>query len=201
MHKFVVGLDEVGRGSLSGPCAVGAFLVEVDRQDELLSMGVKDSKKLTEAKRNAVYEKLRTPSFHMAYQVHYKSASDIDKYGLTAVMDRCVESCLIPLIQQYDDQIVEIQFDRGLKPKYMGRIQLPPNICVVEAPCNGEDLYPAVAAASIMAKVERDRYMTVLGSQYPSYGFENNKGYGSKQHRDAIRIHGRLPGIHRDSFL
>lgn len=205
--RLVLGLDEVGRGSIAGPIAVGSFLIEESAHEKLLEYGVRDSKRLSPTKRRNVYytftqnEGSNRMPFHYSYHIEYRSSTAIDQSGISDVTFSCVEACIQRYLDQYGDQIVAIYLDRGLKPRKFRSVQLPETTQLIEAPAKGEDLYPSVAAASIMAKVERDFFMTQLGKQHPQYGFQSNSGYGSKQHYDAIKTYGPLPAVHRLSYL
>lgn len=179
--KIVIGVDEVGRGPLAGPVTVCAYAF---RAYETL-LGVMDSKKLSEKRREELYKQLIGMS--KDYSIVSKEPIVIDQINILnatkLAMKEAVENLKVsePCIVLVD--AVEI-----------------PNLNYEQLPIiKGDQKSISIAAASIIAKVTRDRYMTEQGSIYPEYKFEKNKGYGTKEHMIAIEKKG-LTDIHRRSF-
>lgn len=201
--QIIIGADDVGTGAIAGPLAIGVCVVEAFAHQKLLEYGVKDSKKLSESKRKNIYYRLTQEElpFHFGYHIQYRAASTIDQIGIKQASFDCIEQAIAGYLSLYGEQLTTVYLDRGLKPKYFKNLAIPSHLTIIEAPRDGESLYPVVAAASILAKTERDTFMAALGNQYPHYGFETNAGYGGKKHQDAIRKYGPLQEIHRFSFL
>lgn len=179
--RAVCGIDEAGRGPLAGPVCAAAVILPVGCQIE----GLNDSKKLSEAKREALFDVIC--SFAAAYGIGWASEKEIDQVNILQAtflaMGRAVEA----LTQTADYVLV----DGNRMPP------LPiPGECVVK----GDGKCACIAAASILAKVSRDRLLRELDREYPEYGFGRHKGYGTKAHYEAIEKYGVLP-IHRRSFL
>ena len=186
---YIIGADEVGRGCLAGAVYVGAVLVPDDKTPV---EGVGDSKALTPKRREAVYETLRADG-ETVCQVCIRPASLIDQSGIQRALFECfreaIDRCLV---QVPDGESVEIRIDG----KPIGLDWHPiPTVYIVK----GDATDWVIGAASIVAKVERDAYMVRMAGKYPVYGWDANKGYGSKAHRDAIYEHGLTP-LHRATF-
>lgn len=188
-NTCVVGVDEVGRGPLAGPLAVGALLVKAKNKGVL--RGVRDSKKLTAEAREIWYRKICAleRKGKLAYKVAFVSARTIDEKGISHALRRAVGSCLRRLGADADTAVI---LDGALyAPKFYVRQRT-----IVR----GDEKHAVIAAASIMAKVRRDRRMRLLSKRYPLYLFDVHKGYGTKFHYARLRRHG-LSDIHRRSFL
>ena len=181
--KVIVGLDEVGRGPLAGPLSVGA--VVLDPAADLLE-GLNDSKQIPEAKRAPLAEEVKRRS--RAYAVVHIPPQDIDDQGIMA----CLKRAFITAISQVEAQGVEVGVvlldgnPLGIDPREV-------NVVKGDAKC------ASIAAASVIAKVERDALMVDYDAEYPGYDFASSKGYGSARHREAITQHGLTP-IHRRSY-
>jgi ribonuclease HII len=187
----IVGIDEVGRGPLAGPvtlCACAA-LHGFD-MDNL--KGIKDSKKLTEAKREEWFAKISGWRSDGALDfAHFSvSATDIDAFGISKAIQKSIAECLEAL--NLPHETTQIFLDGSLKA--------PAKFVLQETIIKGDEKIPIISAASIIAKVNRDRYMEEQGKLYPAYGFEKHKGYGTSVHIAAIKKHGTSP-LHRKSFL
>lgn len=175
----MIGIDEVGRGSWAGPLVVCAARL---RQPVI---GLVDSKILTRQKRlqlNAIIAK------HADIGLGWVSADEIDDIGLSSALKVATAKALLELTVEHDEQII-IDGTVSFIPDY-------PNCTMVP---KGDQTVPAVSAASIVAKVARDKRMYEYAKQYPEYYFENNVGYGTMQHRAAILQYGTV-AIHRSSF-
>jgi ribonuclease HII len=184
--RYVVGIDEVGRGPLAGPITVGVVCMAASFSWKHFPK-LKDSKKLSEAARNEWYEFIRTHTkIHAA--VASVSAKTIDRIGIVAAGNLAARRALAQLNIKSTECIV--QLDRGL---VVGKEWQQ------ESYIKGDERFPAIALASIYAKVTRDAYMTRIAKRYPRYGFEVHKGYGTRMHRTAILVHG-LSTLHRKTF-
>ena len=178
--ELIAGMDEAGRGPLAGPVAVACCIP--DLVDPVA--GVFDSKQVSPGKREKIYEELKARS--IAYKVVFVSPEKIDEINIleaTKLGMREAVGSLFPIPQHVLVDAVK----QDLPIPYTALI-------------HGDALSHCIAAASILAKVERDRLMTEYAEIYPEYGFEKHKGYGSKAHIEAIKKYGPCP-IHRRSFL
>ncbi len=178
----VCGVDEAGRGPLAGPVCAGAVIL---RRDERIE-GLNDSKKLSKKKREALYEEITARA--AGWSVAYATSEEIDRYNILQAtflaMRRAVEGLQLPP----DLVLVDGNRDPGLSCEH--------TITIV----HGDALSASVAAASILAKVSRDRLMEQLAEQYPQYELQVHKGYPTKRHYERLREFGASP-IHRRSFL
>jgi len=178
---LVAGIDEAGRGPLAGPVVVAAVILDPARPIE----GLNDSKKLTEKRREALYPLIVERT--LAHRIEFVACDEIDALNIlqaTLLGMRRALCALSPAAQL-------ARIDGNRLPK-----DLP---CRAEALVGGDGLDPAIMAASILAKVARDRVMFALHGQYPHYGFDRHKGYPSPLHLAALREHGPCPQ-HRRSF-
>lgn len=179
----VCGIDEAGRGPVAGDVFAAAVILDPNNPIE----GLNDSKKLTPKKREALYEEICAKaedyciSRVSVYQIDKTDILSADMYAMRCAFERLEPFSGIVLVD--GDVLPEIDTDNALK-----------NVI------GGDAKSEAIAAASILAKVERDRYMCEMAEKYPEYGFEKHKGYGTKAHYEAIVKHGLCP-IHRRSFL
>ncbi len=189
--QHLIGVDEAGRGPLAGPVAVGLVSVPEGFDVALEFKGVKDSKQLSEKKREQLFYLLeeRAKRGDLRYQVELESAEAIDREGIAVVIRRALARGLGSLAP--DSALVRVELDGGLKA--------PPEYAQ-ETIIRGDETVPLISLASIAAKVTRDRLMTELAREYPHYGFEMHKGYGTKAHYEALREHG-LSVVHRRSFI
>lgn len=188
--KYLVGVDEAGRGPLAGPVAVGVAMVPADFDWKLLP-GVGDSKKLKPKDREAVYQlasRLKQAGV-IDFRVSQTSAAMIDRRGIVPAIKKAMNRCLMGL--KLEPGICHILLDGGLKA--------PPAYPSQETIIKGDSKELVIGLASIVAKVTRDRHMTMLARKYPAYGFEAHKGYGTRLHLELIKEHG-ISAIHRVSF-
>ncbi len=188
--KFVIGIDEVGRGPIAGPVAVCAFLWK-DRET-LPPYGIKDSKKLSPQKREEWFRQVQIwkRESRVTYAVSFVSAQTIDRIGITKSITRALVESLRKL--EIEPENVEVLLDGGLRA--------PHNFPLQKTIIRGDEKEPVIALASIVAKVLRDKMMERFAMKYPLYGFEEHKGYGTHTHYRAIKKHGMSP-LHRVSFL
>ncbi|WP_203294093.1 ribonuclease HII [Luteirhabdus pelagi] len=180
-HLLECGTDEAGRGCLAGPVTAAAVILPDDFSHPYLT----DSKQLTEAKRLALREIILSEA--VCYSIQHVMMDEIDNINILnasiLAMHRCIEDL------SYPPQFIAIDGNR-FKP-----FKKTPFECVIK----GDGKYLHIAAASILAKTERDAYMKNLHLEFPEYGWDSNKGYPTKTHRAAIREFGPTP-YHRKSF-
>lgn len=180
-YKYVCGVDEAGRGPLAGPVCAAAVILPVNTVIE----GVNDSKKLSEKKREQLFDIIREKA--VAYCVAWGSVEEIEEINILnstmETMKRAVSGLDIPA------EYALVDGNRMPKLEIDG-----------EAIIKGDSKSMSIAAASILAKVSRDRLMLEYAEKYPQYKFEKHKGYGTKLHYEAIEKYGPCE-IHRMSFL
>lgn len=188
---FVVGLDEVGRGPLAGPCAIGAVVLD-SRPDSYVIKGLNDSKKLTGKHRREISSDVKERA--LAWSIQYSDAAEIDELGIAA----CLRDCFCRGIAECERQLREKGIEGDIEIVLLDGNPLhldPREVNVIK----GDAQCASIAAASIIAKEDRDALMVELDSQYPEYDFAGHKGYGSADHIAAIKEHGLSP-VHRKSF-
>jgi len=181
-YNYICGVDEAGRGPLAGPvCAAAVILPE-----GAIIEGLNDSKKLSEKKREALFDVVKETA--IAWSVAFASVEEIEKHNILnatfIAMNRAIEGLQI----KADFALI----DGNRVPK---EIKIPCQTVV-----KGDSLSMSIAAASILAKVTRDRFMMELDEKYPLYEFKKHKGYGTALHMDLIRKYGPSE-CHRPSFL
>lgn len=179
--RTVCGIDEAGRGPLAGPVCAAAVILPPGCEIP----GLDDSKKLTEKKREPLFPLITQKA--LAYGIGWASVEEIDQINILQAtflaMARAVEALQTPP----DWAMVDGN-------------RMPPLPVPGEAIVKGDGKSASIAAASILAKVSRDRVLRQMDEQYPQYGFAKHKGYGTKAHYEAIKAYGVLP-VHRKSFL
>jgi len=179
--RCVAGIDEVGRGPLAGPVVTACISIPKDK----LVYGVDDSKKLSEKRREAIFEPLKEAADYC--EVAFVSHAEIDAMNILNATKMAMERCAAGFIRE--NGIILVDAVTGLK--------LP---CEERPLVHGDALSYMIGAASIIAKVTRDRYMIELDEKYPMYGFARNKGYGTAEHIAAIKKYGPCPE-HRLTFI
>ena len=181
-YKLICGVDEAGRGPLAGPvCAAAVILPE-----NCVIEGLNDSKKISEKKREKLFDIITEKA--LAYSIAYGTLEEIEKYNI-------LEATYIAMNRAIDG--LELKADFAL----IDGNRVPKGITVpCETVIKGDSKSFSIAAASILAKVTRDRLMLEYDQKYPEYLFAKHKGYGTKAHYDAIKQHG-VCEIHRLSFL
>ena len=177
----VAGIDEAGRGPLAGPVSAAAVILPKGFKHDLLD----DSKKLTEKRRELLYEEL-TSHDDIMWSLSYAEVEEIEKINILKATHAAMGRAAMSLAQLPDFCLID-----GLP---VPNFPLPS-----EGIVKGDGKSLSIAAASIIAKVSRDRLMLEYAGQYPEYGFERHKGYGTKLHMEALREHGPCP-IHRKTF-
>ena len=179
-YKFVCGVDEAGRGPLCGPVVAAAVILREDDKIE----GVNDSKKLSEKKREEVYERIMEKA--LAVGVGMSDVDVIEEVNILNATKMAMKQAIDNLKQQPDYVLID--------GNQMINIDIEGETVV-----HGDAKSESIAAASIVAKVTRDRMLIEWDKEYPEYGFAKHKGYGTKAHVEAIGKYGLTP-IHRPSF-
>ena len=178
--KLIGGMDEAGRGPLAGPVVAAAVVMPLDD----IIPGVDDSKKLTEKKREQLFDRIIQKA--IAYKIVAVDEKVIDDINILNATKKAMTECVYGLSVRPDIVLVD-----AVKLA----LEVP-----TKAIIKGDALSYSIAAASILAKVYRDRLMREYDKQYPEYGFAKHKGYGTKDHIDALRNYGPCP-IHRRTFI
>jgi ribonuclease HII len=201
--KYVIGVDEVGRGAFAGPVTVGAVIFPINFKSEFLNQ-VNDSKILSPDKRSAVSPLIKK---HLIYSISTVSVKHINKLGIGKATEmafrKSVSSIMkkVLCIESINKEKYLIHNTKcfllvdGFHIKYVKGIGLKNQKAIIK----GDSLSYSIAAASIIAKVHRDNLMVKLSRRYPNYSFEIHKGYGTKTHREKIKKHG-LSKVHRGAF-
>ncbi len=177
--KYIAGCDEAGRGPMAGPLVAAACILPLNYTNDLIN----DSKKMTEASRDKAFKQIKRDA--LAFNVQIISPQEVDqlnpKEASRVAMTKAIKSLKIKpehVLVDYETIYVDID-QQGIK--------------------KGDTLSITIAAASVLAKVNRDRIMKEYGKKYPQYGFEKHKGYGTKQHQEALKKYG-VTDIHRKSY-
>ncbi|HSM55204.1 MAG TPA: ribonuclease HII [Candidatus Sulfomarinibacteraceae bacterium] len=184
--QYVAGLDEAGRGAVAGPVVAAAVILPLDAPERLEPLyAVNDSKQLTFRQREALYDLI--VEYALAYGVGSTPAHDIDRLGIIPANARAMQQALSQLQPAGEFLLID------------GRMKLPTVPLPQRSVVRGDSLSLSIAAASILAKVSRDRHMIALSEQHPQYGFARHKGYCTRQHVAAIDEYGPCD-VHRHSF-
>ncbi len=189
--RAVIGIDEVGRGPIAGPLTVGAFTAD-PRILRKYFRGVKDSKQLSPAEREAWYTKIVAceNTGAVRFSVSFVSVAVLDRIGMSKSLVRAVDASLRKIE-------ADCRRDRVLLD---GALRAPSRFIRQSTIIGGDESIPLIALASIVAKVLRDRKMVRLAKSFPLYRFEKHKGYGTREHYRALEKFG-LCDLHRRSFL
>lgn len=177
----IAGIDEVGRGPLAGPVCAAAVILPGGVEIE----GINDSKKLTEKKREALYDVIAEQA--VAWATAFVEPEEIDRINIRQATHKAMQMAVDAL--EITPEILLVDGNDRIE------FSLPSEYII-----KGDAKSQSIAAASIMAKVTRDRYMVKMAEQYPGYGLEKNKGYGTPLHMEGIRSIGLCP-LHRRSFI
>ncbi|MBR3960901.1 MAG: ribonuclease HII [Clostridia bacterium] len=180
-YSAVCGVDEAGRGPLAGPVCAAAVILKPDTEIN----GLNDSKKLSEKKREELYSVITEKA--VAYSIAFASVEEIEELNILGATFLAMRRAVEGLCPNADFAII----DGNREPK----LDVPAMTVI-----KGDSKSMSVAAASILAKVTRDRLLLEYDKKYPEYGFAAHKGYGTKAHYEAIAAHG-ITEIHRKSFL
>ena len=177
----VAGVDEAGRGPLAGPVFAAAVILPFGTEVD----GLNDSKKLSEAKREKLFDIITDKA--VAYGIASASEKEIDGINILEATFLAMNRALKQIEGSFDLALIDGNRNKGIEY---------PSVTVIK----GDALCADIAAASILAKVSRDRFMYTMAEKYPQYGFEKHKGYGTKLHYENIAKYGVCP-IHRKTFL
>ncbi len=180
-YSLVCGVDEAGRGPLCGPVIAAAVILP----NGLYLDGLNDSKKLTEKKREKLFDEICEAA--VAYAIAESTVEEINTTNILEATLSAMRKAIASLPVQPNFALIDGNVERGFP--------LP-----AKAVVHGDAISPSIAAASILAKVTRDRMCIELDQQYPMYGIAKHKGYGTKEHMDALRIYGPAP-IYRTKFI
>lgn len=177
--KFLAGIDEVGRGPLAGPVTTACCMLPLDEPIDKIN----DSKKLSEIRREKLYDLITAKA---AYSVASVSNEEIDELNILEATKKAMRECAGNLMPVPELILIDaVNLDLGVK---------------TESIIHGDALSYNIAAASIIAKVTRDRFMVEADKLYPQYGFAKNKGYGTAEHIAALKKYGPCP-LHRRTFI
>lgn len=187
---LIAGIDEAGRGPWAGPVVAGAVIFLTKEADAFLLENLNDSKKLSVKKREQLYEKLfeEQDKGKLLIGIGQASAEEIDELNILQATFLAMNRAVAALGQKPDFALV----DGNQKPKGL--------VCDCQTVVKGDARSYSIAAASIAAKVYRDRLMANLAKRYPFYGFEKNAGYGTKAHIEGLKNNGVIAGVHRMSY-
>ena len=180
-YNLICGIDEAGRGPLAGPVYAAAVVLPRDAVID----GLNDSKKLTEKKREALFDVITERA--LTYGISSASVEEIEEFNILNATFLAMNRAIAKLDPAPELALIDGNRNTGIDM---------PSRCIVKGDSHCAD----IAAASILAKVSRDRYMLTLAEKYPQYHFEQHKGYGTKLHYEALREYGPSPE-HRPSFL
>ena len=180
-YKVICGCDEAGRGPLAGPVVAAAVVLPIG----LVIEGLNDSKKISEKKREKLFEIIKSEA--VAYSISSASVEEIGEYNILGASLLAMKRAVAGLSVKADLALIDGNIARGFD------IDAVPVV-------KGDSLSPSIAAASILAKVTRDRMLVEYDKEYPEYNFKKHKGYPTKLHRDLVMEFGPCP-LHRLSFL
>ncbi len=181
--RHIAGIDEAGRGPLAGPVSVAIVVMPLDDKD--IIAGVNDSKKLTEKKREALYDQIISKA--LAYHVELIDEKVIDAVNILNATKLGMTNCIEALKGKFDIALIDA-------------VKLDDVDVATDSIVKGDAKSYNIACASILAKVTRDRLMIEMDKKYPQYNFAKHKGYGTKEHYECIAKYGKCD-IHRETFL
>ena len=181
-YQFVCGVDEAGRGPLCGPVVAAAVILPCGLYIE----GLNDSKKLTEKKREKLFDIICESA--IAFSIQQGSVEEINNTNILETTMNTMRKAINNLSTQADFALVDGNIVRDFP------ISAKPVI-------HGDAISPSIAAASILAKVTRDRLCIEMDKQFPQYNIAKHKGYGTREHMDLLRLHGAEPTIYRQKFI
>lgn len=179
--ELICGVDEAGRGPLAGPVCAAAVMLPQGLQLD----GLNDSKKLTEKKRELLFPQIRERA--LSFSVAFADVEEIERMNILNATFLAMNRAIEGLALRPQLALIDGNRNRGIEIE---------SRCII----GGDGKCASIAAASILAKVSRDHLMMKLAKEYPQYGFEKHKGYGTKAHYEALRKYGPSP-VHRLSFL
>lgn len=194
-ENYLIGIDEVGRGPVAGPVTICAFKILKSEYEKLGAVKffdkLRDSKKLSEKKREEWFAKFAELEKQkiIEYSCLSKTAGDIDAIGISI----CIQKLIAETLQELNTAPTDKIF-------LDGSLNAPAGFPNQETIIKGDEKIPVISCASIIAKVLRDRKMNEFHSEFPEYGFDQHKGYGTSKHMEAIKKHG-VSKIHRLTYL
>ncbi|EYE89324.1 hypothetical protein Q428_03340 [Fervidicella metallireducens AeB] len=178
--QYIAGVDEVGRGPLAGPVYAAAVILNPDVE----ILGIKDSKKLTQHQREILSDEIKKKCF--AYSIGYATPDEIDRFNILNATKLAMKRAIYGLTVCPEHLLIDaLKLDISISQTSI---------------IKGDDKSNSIGAASIVAKVARDKFMDEMSYMYPEYQFNKNKGYGTKEHINAIKEYG-ICEIHRKTFL
>ncbi len=180
------GVDEAGRGPMAGPVVVAAAILTGEQAEALVSLGLRDSKKMTPRRREMVFGAIK--DMGVLWRAQVASVERIDRMNILHATLWAMKKAVERLPRKFFDGVL-VDGDKEIPA-----LSLPQQVCP-----GGDDRYPQISAASVIAKVLRDGLMVALDKRYPEYGLAQHKGYGTRAHRRALELYGMTP-IHRQSF-
>jgi len=180
-YRFICGADEAGAGPLAGAVYAAAVILPLGLEID----GLNDSKKLTEKKREELFDIIQEKA--ITWAINGVDVDEIDETNILVARLKAMDMCIKMLEPKPDFALIDGNRDAGIE-------------CAHVTVVKGDSRSANIAAASILAKVTRDRYMVAMDRIYPEYGFAKHKGYPTKAHYEALRKHGPCP-IHRRTFL
>lgn len=181
-YKFVCGVDEAGRGPLCGPVVAAAVILPCGLYIE----GLNDSKKLTEKKREKLFDIICESA--IAFSIQKGAVEEINNTNILEATMNAMRRAINDLSVKADYALVDGNIARNFP------ITAQPVV-------HGDAISPSIAAASILAKVTRDRLCIEMDKQFPQYNIAKHKGYGTREHMELLRIHGAEPSIYREKFI
>jgi ribonuclease HII len=183
-YRLIAGVDEVGRGPLAGPVVAAAVILPLEERPSWLSR-VRDSKQLTPSQRKSIFERIMESE--IAFGVGVVSHEVIDERGIAPATRLAMRHAIEQLSTRPDYLLIDYMRLPGIRIPQKGVV-------------DGDSICVSIAAASIVAKVTRDRLMVELDSQFPGYGLAQHKGYGTPEHLEALQRLGPCP-LHRKTFM
>ncbi len=193
---YKIGIDEVGRGPVAGPVAVGAVLIEINKEEDVKNVldKITDSKKLSEKKREEYFKKIQElkKDNKLNSAVCMVSAKEIDKFGIVPAIQKSLDCALEKVSFGLKKDKIEVLLDGGLK--------CSSDFVHQKTIIKGDEKEFVISVASVVAKVLRDKKMKEYAKEFDGYFLEKNKGYGTSKHLQAIRQKG-ISSIHRKTFL
>ena len=181
-YKLIAGMDEAGRGPLAGPVCVAIAIMPLEK-DKIIE-GINDSKKLSEKKREALFEKIINTA--ISYHIEFVDEKTIDNINILNATKLGMHKCINSIDVRPDMVLIDaVKLDTDIPTKSI---------------IKGDALSYNIACASILAKVSRDRYILSLDEKYPMYNFKKHKGYGTKEHIENLKKYGPCP-VHRKTFI
>lgn len=196
-NTYVIGIDEVGRGCLAGPVHVGGVCFgfpTAAEQKHLLTLKIHDSKQCTQLKRTALSPVIKEKA--IAWNIQSSTVEEINDKGIVPALEQAALRVVTAIIATLPASASVVVFTDSLPVKALKTVKNCPQETIFKGDCESI----SIAAASIIAKVERDTYMTTLHQEFPAYAWNSNKGYATNAHCDALRAHGATLH-HRTLFI